>query len=77
MRYVWACVCIVAPRAAGGRRGVPVSTSTATALQLDLFGLGPAEIEVIGAAAALMFDTNRIKSLLRESGVKNAFTGGA
>ena len=30
---------------------------------------------VIGAAAGLLFGPDRIKSQLRESGVKNAFTG--
>jgi Sec-independent protein translocase protein TatA len=44
-------------------------------LLLTNVGLGPAEIIVIGAAAALIFGPDRIKSQLRESGVKNQFTG--
>ena len=50
------------------------TTSSTTSLQLDIFGLGPAEVVVIAGAAALLFGPDRIKSQLRESGVKNSIT---
>ena len=50
------------------------TTTSTTSLQLDIFGLGPAEVVVIAGAAALLFGPDRIKSQLRESGVKNSIT---
>jgi len=48
--------------------------SSSTALNIDLFGLGPAEVIVIAGATVLLFGPDRIKSQLRESGVKNSIT---
>jgi len=52
----------------------PLRHKSATKLQLDLFGLGPAEVIVIAGAVVLLFGPDRIKSQLRDSGVKNTIT---
>lgn len=44
--------------------------SGAVSLNLDFFGLGPAEIIVIGAAVGLLFGPDRVKQQLRDKGVK-------
>ena len=46
------------------------SGATSTALNVDLFGLGPAEVVVIAGAAALLYGPGRLKSQLRDSGGK-------
>lgn len=43
-----------------------------TRLQLDIFGLGPAEVVIIAGAAALLFGPGRLKEQLREKGIKGA-----
>lgn len=45
-------------------------------LQIDLFGLGPSEVVVVVAAAALLYGPDRIKGQLRDSGVENDFVKG-
>ena len=41
-----------------------------TALNLEVFGLGPTELVVILATGVLLFGPDRVKSQLREQGVK-------
>ena len=42
-------------------------------LYLDFFGLGPSEFVIIIVASAVLFGPDRIKSQLRNSGVKGEF----
>ena len=49
----------------GVQRGQP--------LYLDFFGLGPSEFVIIIVASAVLFGPDRIKSQLRNSGVKGEF----
>lgn len=41
-----------------------------TRVELDIFGLGPAEVVIIAGAAALLYGPGRLKEQLREKGVK-------
>ena len=41
-------------------------------LQLDVFGLGPAEVVVIAVAAAVLYGPGRLKEQLREKGIKGS-----
>lgn len=41
-----------------------------TARSLDIFGLGPAEVVIIAAAAAALYGPGRLKEQLREKGIK-------
>ena len=46
-------------------------------LNLDIFGLGPAEVVVIATAVAVLYGPNRLKEQLREKGIKGpAVSGG-
>ena len=46
-------------------------------LNLDIFGLGPAEVVVIATAVAVLYGPNRLKDQLREKGIKGpAVSGG-
>ena len=40
-------------------------------LKVDIFGIGPTELVVIAAAAAVLYGPGRLKTQLREKGVKN------
>lgn len=42
-----------------------------TKLQLDIFGLGPAEVVIIFGVVLLLFGPDRVKEQLREKGVKS------
>ena len=46
------------------------SRSVSTALKLDIFGLGPTEVVVILTAGVLLFGPDKLKSQLREKGIK-------
>lgn len=39
-------------------------------LQLDIFGLGPAEVVIIAGVAAFLYGPGRLKEQLREKGIK-------
>jgi len=43
-----------------------------TQLQLDVFGLGPAEVVVIAVAAAVLYGPGRLKEQLRDKGIKGS-----
>eukprot|EP00981_Chlorochromonas_danica_P003516 scaffold659_cov192-Ochromonas_danica.AAC.29 len=47
-----------------------VSSSSATRLYLDIFGLGPSEILIIAGAGLLLYGPAKVKEQLRGSGVK-------
>jgi len=49
----------------GQRRGSKMG------LKVDIFGIGPTELVVIAAAAAVLYGPGRLKTQLREKGVKN------
>jgi Sec-independent protein translocase protein TatA len=53
-----------------GAPGVCGPRQLQTAVQLDIFGLGPAEVVVIAGAAALLYGPGRIKEQLRDKGIK-------
>lgn len=44
--------------------------SASTALKLDIFGLGPTEVVVIITAGVLLFGPDKLKSQLKEKGIK-------
>ena len=45
--------------------------TTSTRLYVDLFGLGPTEVIVCVAAAALLYGPDKVKGQLRDSGMTN------
>ena len=50
------------------RQGSPFRGSIC--LHLDFFGLGPAEVVIIGVAVGLLFGPDRVKQQLKDKGVK-------
>lgn len=57
----------------GFQRSLPPfgsSRESSTKLNIDIFGLGPPEIAVIGIAFVVLYGPDRIKSQLKNNGVK-------